>query len=179
MRRYSEKIRDVMRFSNPTRPPPAAAPAVPKPAAVAPVPKKIIILRGVNFGFDSATLTPQSRALLDEHVAVLKKERSVNVEVAGHTDGTGPGNYNKGLSERRAKSVLEYLISKGIPSESLRAGGMENPIPLPLTSRGKAARQTAGLSSESLNRRRFHDRRHDRERPSKRAMSRREKSGSG
>ena len=127
--------------AKPATPPPATAPAVPKPVAVAPVPKRIIILRGVNFGFDSANLTPESRALLDKHVAVLNKERNITVEIAGHTDDTGPEDYNKGLSERRAKSVMEYLISKDIPSENVRAVGYgeSNPIASNITREGRAA----------------------------------------
>lgn len=123
----------------PAAPPPAAAPAVPKPVAVPPAPKKIIILREVNFAFDSAELTPESRVVLDEHVAVLEKEKGVTVEIAGHTDSTGPEEYNKGLSERRAKSVMEYLVSKGIPRERFKpvGYGASNPIASNLTREGR------------------------------------------
>ena len=129
----------------PVKPAPALAPAkvapAPKPAAVPPAPKKIIILRGVNFAFDSAKLTPQSQVILDEHVGVLKKERNITVEIAGHTDGSGPEDYNQGLSERRAKSVMEYLISNGIPTENLRAVGYgeSNAIASNITREGRAA----------------------------------------
>ena len=121
--------------------PPAAAPAVPKPVAVPPAPKKIIILRGVNFGFDSAKLTPESRAILDKHVAVLEEEQHVRAEIAGHTDSSGPEDYNQGLSERRAKSVMEYLISKGVPPENLTAVGYgeSGPIASNITRRGREA----------------------------------------
>lgn len=127
----------------PAKPAPAkVAPApAPKPVAVPPAPKKIIILRGVNFAFDSAKLTPQDQAILDEHVGVLKKERNITVEIAGHTDGSGPEDYNKGLSERRAKSVMEYLISKGIPPERIRALGYgeSSPIASNVTREGRVA----------------------------------------
>ncbi len=127
--------------AKPAAAPPAATPAVPKPVAVPPAPKKIIILRGVYFGFDSAKLTPQSRAILDKHVAVLKEEQHVRVEIAGHSDGTGPENYNQGLSERRAKSVMEYLISKGVPPENLTAVGYgeSSPIASNITKEGREA----------------------------------------
>jgi len=120
----------------PAKPAPAPAPAkvapapAPKPVAVPPVPKKIIILRGVNFAFNSAELTPESRTILDEHVAVLEKEARIRVEVAGHTDSTGPEEYNKDLSERRAKSVMEYFVSKGIPRESLKSVGYGESSPI-------------------------------------------------
>lgn len=127
--------------AKPAAPPPAAAPAVPKPVAVPPTPKKIIILRGVKFGFDSAKLTPEGRAVLDKHVGVLRKERNITVEIAGYTDATGPEDYNKGLSEKRAKSVMEYLISNGIPTENLKAVGYgeSNPIASNITREGRAA----------------------------------------
>ena len=114
---------------------------MPKPVAVAPVPKKIIILRGVSFGFDSAKLTPESRAILNKHVAVLEEEQDVRVEIAGHTDSSGPEDYNKGLSERRAKSVMGYLISKGVPPENLTAVGYgeSGPIASNITRRGREA----------------------------------------
>jgi outer membrane protein OmpA-like peptidoglycan-associated protein len=109
---------------------PPAPPAVPKAVAVAPVTKKVIILIGVNFTFDSAELTPQTKALLDEHVVLLKKESFSKVQVAGHTDSTGPEDYNEGLSERRAKAVMEYLASKGIPQEKLEAVGYGESRPI-------------------------------------------------
>jgi outer membrane protein OmpA-like peptidoglycan-associated protein len=125
----------------PAKPAPAKVAPAPKPVAVPPAPKKIIILRGVNFAFNSAKLTPQSQAFLDEHVGVLKKERNITVQIGGHTDDTGPEDYNKGLSERRAKSVMEYLISRGIPSENLRTVGYgeSNPIASNITREGRAA----------------------------------------
>lgn len=102
---------------------PPAVPAVPKAVAVAPVTKKVIILIGMNFAFDSTELTPQSRAILDEHAALFKKESFSKVQVAGHTDSTGPEDYNEGLSVRRAKAVMDYLASRGIPPEKLEAVG--------------------------------------------------------
>jgi len=109
---------------------PPAVPAAPKAVAVAPVTKKVIILIGVNFAFDSAELTPQTQAMLDEHVALLKKESFSKVQVAGHTDSTGPDDYNQGLSERRAKAVMEYLASKGISREKLEAVGYGKSRPI-------------------------------------------------
>lgn len=109
---------------------PPAVPAVPKAVAVAPVTKKVIYLMGGNFAFDSAGLTPETRAMLDDYVALLKKESFTKVEVAGHTDSTGPEDYNQGLSERRAKAVTEYLSSRGISPESLDAMGYGETRPI-------------------------------------------------
>lgn len=108
----------------------APAPAVPKPVAVPPKPKKIIILEGVNFGFDVAELTPQARAVLDEQIAILEKEPDIKVEIAGHTDSIGPEEYNKGLSEKRATVVKEYLISKGITPDRLEVVGYGESLPV-------------------------------------------------
>jgi len=78
-----------------------------------------IDLRGVNFDFDKATLRPDAVATLNEAVEILKKYPQLRVEVAGHTDATGPENYNQGLSERRAKAVYDYLGQNGIDASRM------------------------------------------------------------
>ena len=113
----------------PAKPKPKPAPAkvapapAPKPVAVPPKPKRVIVLQGTNFGFDSAELTREARATLDEQATILERESDVRVEIEGHTDSTGPEAYNQGLSERRAKAVEEYLISKGISADRLDTAG--------------------------------------------------------
>ena len=117
----------------PAKPAPAKvapAPAVPKPVAVPPKPKKIIILEGVNFGFNVAELTPQARAVLDEQIAILEKEPDIKVEIVGHTDSIGTEEYNKVLSEKRATVVKEYLISQGITPDRLEAVGYGESLPI-------------------------------------------------
>ena len=117
----------------PAKPAPAKvapAPAVPKPVAVPPKPKKIIILEGVNFGFNVAELTPQARAVLDEQIAILEKEPDIKVEIVGHTDSIGTEEYNKRLSEGRATVVKEYLISQGITPDRLEAVGYGESLPI-------------------------------------------------
>jgi outer membrane protein OmpA-like peptidoglycan-associated protein len=125
----------------------APAPA-PKPVAVPPKPKKIIVLQEANFAFDSAELTPETRALLDEQAAVLERESDVKVEIAGHTDSIGSEEYNQDLSEQRAKAVEEYLISKGISSDRLKAVGygQSNPIATNWTKEGRAANRRVELN---------------------------------
>ena len=83
----------------------------------------MIELDGVHFDFDKATLRPEAKAILDEAAALLAKHERVVVEVAGHTDSTGPEAYNQGLSERRATSVMNYFISQGVDGARLRAEG--------------------------------------------------------
>lgn len=78
-----------------------------------------IDLRGVNFDFDKATLRPDAIATLNEALEILRKYPQLRVEVAGHTDSTGPEAYNQGLSERRAKAVYDYLAQNGIASDRM------------------------------------------------------------
>ena len=87
------------------------------------VPKEVIVLTGVNFAFNSDQLTPQSKGILDNQVAKLKASPAVKVQVAGHCDVVGSDAYNQQLSEKRAKSVMNYFISKGIDAKSLTAVG--------------------------------------------------------
>jgi len=118
----------------PAKPAPAAKPptvaAVPRPVAVPPKPKKIIVLQGPNFGFDSAELTPETMAVLDEQVALLREEPDAKVEIGGYTDSIGAEEYNRDLSERRAKAVMEYLVSKGVSPENLTAVGYGEAFPI-------------------------------------------------
>lgn len=90
----------------------------------------VIDLRGVEFEFDrpkpgqessvdTAGLLPGSIEILDQAVDVLTRYPNIKVEVAGHTDSTGPDGYNQTLSERRARVVFDYLTSKGIDASRL------------------------------------------------------------
>lgn len=78
-----------------------------------------IDLRGVNFDFDKATLRPDAAGTLNEAVTVLKQYPEMRVEVAGHTDLCGAESYNQSLSERRAKTVYDYLVNNGISASRL------------------------------------------------------------
>ena len=72
---------------------------------------------------DDIPLIPADEPVLDVAVDELKANPGVSVEVSGHTDATGADDYNQGLSERRANSVLQYLVSKGVDAKS--AEGMK------------------------------------------------------
>lgn len=82
-----------------------------------------IVLRGINFAFDSAKIEAEFEPVLDVAVDELNANPGVNVEVSGHTDATGPDAYNQGLSERRANSVVQYLVGKGISASRLQPAG--------------------------------------------------------
>ncbi len=83
-----------------------------------PVPVSID-LKGVNFDFDKATLRPDAVAILNEAIDILKRYPDLKVEVAGHTDSIGSDAYNQKLSERRAKTVYDYLTSNGVDAGRL------------------------------------------------------------
>ena len=121
----------------------AAAVSVAAPTAA----KKTIVLRGVNFDFDKATIKPEFEGVLDAGVEALKENPDVSVEVVGYTDGVGSADYNLALSERRANSVKDYLVSHGIAAERLTATGrgMDNPVADNSTADGRAQNRRVEL----------------------------------
>lgn len=84
----------------------------------------------VLFGFDLYDLKPQAKENLDKLVTILNKYPDTNIEIHGHTDSKGSIKYNQSLSERRAKAVSDYLISKQIASQRLTTIGFgeEKPV---------------------------------------------------
>ena len=76
------------------------------------LPRKLV-LEGVNFEYDKATLRQEDIDIIDQNAADLKKWGDVDVEVAGHTDDRGGDQYNMDLSMQRAEAVRAYLISEG------------------------------------------------------------------
>jgi len=91
--------------------------------APAPQPKQRIVLRGVNFDLDKATIRPDAQVILQTAAEVLNENPNARVSVTGHTDSTGTEEYNQGLSERRAKAVVDYLVSLGVSASRLSASG--------------------------------------------------------
>lgn len=109
--------------------PVAVAPAAPAPAYVAPAPTPApaapqkLVLEGVNFDFDKATLRQEDIAIIDRDVTSLDSWGNANIEVAGHTDSRGSDAYNMKLSQQRAEAVRTYLVGKGIAADRLSAKG--------------------------------------------------------
>lgn len=89
-----------------------------------------LILKGVNFEVNSAKLNADSMAALAIVADSLLKNPDAKLEVGGHTDNKGSAAYNKKLSAARAKSVMDYLVQKGVPATRLTAKGygLEKPI---------------------------------------------------
>ena len=81
------------------------------------------MLTGVNFDTNKADIKPGSYQVLDDAVDVLKKNPQVKLEVRGHTDNRGSAKYNQQLSEKRAKSVVDYFVSKGIEQTRMKSAG--------------------------------------------------------
>ena len=73
-----------------------------------------IVFEDVHFDFDRYSLRPEAVRTLDEAVAVLQRNPDVRVEIEGHTCNIGTAEYNLALGERRATSVRDYLVSRGI-----------------------------------------------------------------
>ena len=102
--------------------------------------KAEIRLPGVNFETNSDRLLPGAERVLDDAAATLVRNPSIHVEVAGHTDSDGAADYNEGLSERRARTVRDYLAGKGVAMErmSVRGYGESQPVADNSTAAGKA-----------------------------------------
>ena len=88
-----------------------------------------VMIDNIFYDFDKATLRPESTAALDELVKLLNENPNVTIELSAHCDYKGSANYNKRLSQRRAESVVNYLIAKGIAKDRLtpRGYGKEKP----------------------------------------------------
>jgi len=95
----------------------------------------------LSFGFDSAELTPEDKALLDELIPVLEALPQVRGVIEGHTDSRGPEAYNQQLSERRANAVKEYLDDAGIIGARFTTVGLgeSQPVASNETEEGRAA----------------------------------------
>ena len=92
--------------------------------------RQVIKLEDVQFEVDSAELLPSSKVVLSDIARSLMGQPSLEVEVAGHTDSQGSASYNLNLSQSRAESVRNYLISKGVRSTRLRAKGYGESQPI-------------------------------------------------
>ncbi|HQO89009.1 MAG TPA: OmpA family protein [Chitinophagales bacterium] len=89
-----------------------------------------ITLNNVFFDFDKSELKSESFAELDKLVELLLKNPAVKMEIAGHTDSKGDKKYNLLLSQKRAESVMEYLLKKGIDKLRLTAKGYGDTQPV-------------------------------------------------
>jgi len=130
----------------PAPPPPKPAP----PPPPLPARTKIDTLTGANFDFNKSTLRPEGKAKIDHAVKVMQEHTDLRVSVEGYTDSIGADAYNEKLSERRAQTVRDYMVEKGIsPSRiSTRGFGETKPIASNKTAEGRAQNRRVEIVAE-------------------------------
>lgn len=102
---------------------PAPAPVVPAKPAPQPVKQAITIQAEALFDFDKSILKPAGKKSIDDAIAKMKQVDVEMVIAIGHTDSIGTDAYNQKLSERRATTVKEYMVSQGIPAAKITISG--------------------------------------------------------
>lgn len=109
----------------------------------APVEERVQISETQLFSFDKALLRPLGKRSLDKTAAIIVhfQDRLGKIVIEGHTDTVGPKKYNQGLSEKRARAVRDYLISRGVYSNKLMAIGYGEQRPKVFPEKSKADRQ--------------------------------------
>ncbi|KIC09916.1 membrane protein [Leisingera sp. ANG-M1] len=108
----------------------------------------------INFDFDSSRLDAEARAVLDRQALWIKQFPEVRFRVFGHTDAVGSNAYNKALGLRRARSAVNYLVSRGISRRRLEAvvsHGETQPL-IPTQDRERRNRRTVTEVSGFLKR---------------------------
>lgn len=91
--------------------------------------EKEVILKNVYFDFDKSNITAQGAAELDKLVGVMKEYPNMTIFVKSHTDSKGKPAYNLNLSEQRAQSTVQYIISKGIAKDRITGKGFGDTEP--------------------------------------------------
>ncbi|MEW6467460.1 MAG: OmpA family protein [Bacteroidota bacterium] len=94
------------------------------------IPAGEITIPGIEYDFDKATLRPESKKILDDLADFLTLNNNLTIQINAHTDARGNDAYNLDLSKRRAKSVVDYLVSKGIDPARLQSNGFGETQPL-------------------------------------------------
>ncbi|MFP4154208.1 MAG: OmpA family protein [Halothiobacillaceae bacterium] len=132
----------IKRVEAPT-PPPAPAP---KPEI-----KTVTLSADTYFDFDKYNLKPAGKAALDELVKEMGDLSEIaKITVVGHTDSIGTAEYNQGLSERRANTVRDYMIEKGVPAGKIEAYGKgeADPVADNSTREGRAQNRRVDVTTE-------------------------------
>ena len=119
---------------------------------------KPILIENIFYDFDQATLRPESEASLNELVKMLNDNPNVSIELGAHTDMKGSEQYNQRLSDRRAQSVVDYLIKSGIdpaacnPKATAKASPRSSPRSWPPNTRSsrRAMCSPRSISTVSL-----------------------------
>ncbi len=94
---------------------------------------KPVVIENIFYDYDKASLRPESKKALDEMAQIMRDNPNITIEMASHTDRHGGEAYNMNLSQRRAQSVIDYLISVGIAKDRLQAQGYGKSRPKKIT----------------------------------------------
>jgi outer membrane protein OmpA-like peptidoglycan-associated protein len=128
--------------ASPPPPPPPEPEPEPEPERVQVTRERIEVNDTIHFELDSATIREDSYELLEEIARVINNHPEVlSISIEGHTDSIGEAAYNQRLSERRAASVMRFLVERGnVDAERLKSKGfgLENPIADNATREGRA-----------------------------------------
>ena len=88
-----------------------------------------VVIENIFYDYDKATLRPESKKALDDMIKMLNDNPNVTIELGAHTDRKGSDRYNERLAQRRAQSVVDYLIAGGIKTDRLEAKGYGKSVP--------------------------------------------------
>ena len=131
----------LVKAKQPEPPPPPPPPPKPKPVLKAKVVgKKIEITEKVMFEYNKAAIKEESHGLLNDVATVMKNHVEITkVKIEGHTDSDGSAKYNKKLSSKRAKAVMDFLIATGIAEDRMESVGYgeDKPVASNDTGEGK------------------------------------------
>ncbi|MBL8519740.1 MAG: OmpA family protein [Betaproteobacteria bacterium] len=131
-----------------------AKPAAPAQPAEAPKPVKVAVTIQAEalFDFDKYVLKPEGKKSIDDAIAKMAKVDVEMVIATGHTDSIGTDKYNQRLSERRANTVKEYMVSKGLPAAKITTlgKGESQPVATNKTKEGRAKNRRVDIEFKGV-----------------------------
>lgn len=143
----NQNVKLTLRYKRYTPPPRPAAQATPdSPAQPAPG----FILDAVTFDSGKATIRDASFPQLDGVAEYLTQKTSARIEISGHTDNVGNPKVNKSLSQKRAQSCRDYLISKGVEGERIQAVGYGDERPIASNDTDEGRQQNRRIEAVEL-----------------------------
>ena len=113
-----------------TVPPPPSPPPAPPAEKLVVTDEELITLEPIYFDFNKATIKPVSYPILDQVAKLMTENAAVKIRVESHTDWIGSDSYNQRLSERRAKTTVDYLVGKGIDPARVEGVGLGESRPI-------------------------------------------------
>jgi OOP family OmpA-OmpF porin len=120
--------------------------------APAPAPRRVerLVLQGIYFDTGSARIKEQSYGVLNNNARQLRARKNVDITVVGYTDSQGGERYNQNLSENRARSVKQYLVSQGVSSARINSVGRgeSNPVDTNATAAGRSRNRRIEIEIE-------------------------------